>query len=307
MNKVWKQTLISILGLTIITIAVFYIFEDNVREGALADMPMTLAKNAADTIYQGTNLITNAVVAMAAATMRQKNAIIATIQRRVNAAREEASRLRIAAVKEAKDSARFAANKASDTAARLKATIQRNYMFGARTAMNRTQYFFYILNTIKNWMQLLTIIAVVCILGGYLYKVMEWFVRSIICGFTFLTQFNACFLWYLLDIIGWIIYTFIECIIWIFDSLFEFANLGDNLIRDNVFRPILDAMKEFDCYFYDLTGFHLFHYSENITKKCYKCKMPPFPPFPNLFAKDGIKKAFNEYGLGSFIPSLKTL
>ena len=58
--------------------------------------------------------------AMAAAAMRQKNAIIATIQRRVNAAREEVSRLRIAAVKEAKDSVRFAANKASDeTAVRL--------------------------------------------------------------------------------------------------------------------------------------------------------------------------------------------
>ena len=162
-----------------------------------------------------------------------------------------------------------------------------------------------------NWMKLLTIIGMLIILGVYVWNVMMWFVNSTICFFRFMSLFNSCALWYLLDIISWFIYYIFYFIPWGFLDLFFMSWISE--VNDdtekwffyyNVWEPLMQVLDDFDCLFYEIFGFYIIHFKRNVKDKCFVCEMPKFPPFPNLFDKNGIKKAYNEYGLGS-IPFLK--
>lgn len=94
-------------------------------------------------------------------------------------------------------------------------------------------------------------------LGVWLVRTMEVIIYRIF-------HFKDCFLWYMLEIIGFILYVPFEFLIWLFcmkESEKSFWKLVDDI----------------DCMFKDMTGFHIFHYSDNVLKKCYAVRIPPFP------------------------------
>lgn len=306
MNKFWKKIAISSLGIFILTIFICNVFQESILEGIPGTPPqMTMAlaatqaaRDVADMIMAAANAVSNATGQAAYYAARTASSAAAYAARSANDLARDG-------VKAAKDAAAYAARTASDTARDIR-----------RSIINRTQYLFNMANItsgrimsrlrfIASWMKTLAMIASVIILGGYMAKVLVWFVGTIICGFTFLTKFNACFFWYMLDIIGNIIYiimyvTFIGII-----DLFIWMVTGDsNVLYDAIWIPIMDAIKEIDCLIYDLTGFHVIYFNENIREKCYSCKMPEFPPFPDIFDKNAIGKTINEYGLHKiFLPS----
>ena len=307
MNTTIKKILVSLIGLFVITIIVCSIFEDKVQEG-LGDEAL-LAANAVVATGQRTLRSIMAAVTNGIRTALNKAADLqASMSRNIIAARAElADSLRYTSGQTA-DNARFASERASDTAARGTKELRDSVRYSISTLKTTLSSLYSKLNMLVQWMKILTGVAIVCILGGYFYKVGMWFVKATLCGFTFLFSFNVCFIWYALDIIGKIIYSFIWlwfCGLW--DGIIGLSTGQWDILQKGYWNPLMQVIDAIDCYIYDLTGFHVFHFSKNVIEKCYKCEMPDFPPFPDLFSKDGIKDAYNKYGLGSFIPGFRAI
>ena len=60
----------------------------------------------------------------------------------------------------------------------------------------------------------------------------------------------------------------------------------------------MDLLDEFDCAFYEIFGFYIIHFKENVKDKCFNCPMVKFPNTPDLSNRQGIRDAYNEYGAG---------
>tara|TARA_B100001173_G_scaffold309393_1_gene321610 strand:+ start:4856 stop:5770 length:915 start_codon:yes stop_codon:yes gene_type:complete len=303
MSTFWKKLLISILGLVIISIFVCRIFEETVQEG-FPDVVVNIANAAANRVAQLTGFIQRITASIKQGLISAKD----TIQRKaIEARRRLETRIRNAR-NQAIDRAARAAKEMRDRARSAYANIQRNYLFGMGTAQRVKMVSWQGLLNIYNWMKLLTIIGMLIILGGYLWEVMVWFVNSVICSFRFITLFNSCAFWYILDIISWIVYLIYSFPFWLLDQLIsrnvDADEMDDNFFQNIFVKSLMELLDEFDCIFFEVFGFYLIHFKRNVMKKCFVCEMPKFPPFPDLFDKDGIKKAYNKYGLGS-IPFLK--
>ena len=108
------------------------------------------------------------------------------------------------------------------------------------------------------------IIKVVFSVFMFLGSVFTWCFKNITCGLEMLMNFKQCFFWYLLEIIGQTLYLPIRFLVWI---------LGIQKWE----KYTWDKIQVGDCAFYDLTGIHLIHYSEDILQRCYKCNPGPFP------------------------------
>jgi len=122
-----------------------------------------------------------------------------------------------------------------------------------------------------------------------------WMVRTIEVIIYRIFHIKDCFLWYMLEIIGFILYVPFEFFIWLFcmkESEKSFWKLVDSL----------------DCMFNDMTGFHIFHYSDTILKKCYAVKLPPFPYSALPFEGDGefTQEAFLRFIIDWFMPPSPT-
>jgi hypothetical protein len=306
MSTFWKKLLISILGLVIISIFVCRVFEETVQEG-FPDVVVNIANAARSAAADTTELIMGITRSITA----KIQAIAASADRKVISARDNL----IASLRYAKRTAmnvgRDIRNRAIDASARAWQSAQRNFLFTASTGQRIGLFTKQGLLNIYNWMKLLSIIGMLIILGGYLWNVMMWFVNSTICFFRFMSLFNSCALWYFLDIISWFIYYILYFIPWgIMDLFFMswISEVNDDIEKwffyYNVWEPLMQVLDDFDCLFYEIFGFYIIHFKRNVKDKCFVCEMPKFPPFPNLFDKNGIKKAYNEYGLGS-IPFLK--
>lgn len=87
------------------------------------------------------------------------------------------------------------------------------------------------------------------------------------CGFYRVFKLPKCAGWYLLEIIGHILYIPFGFFFWATGT-------------QNIEKQIWDAMEQIDCLCYDTTGYHLIHYSDEIINNCYKCKITPIPKFP---------------------------
>ena len=87
------------------------------------------------------------------------------------------------------------------------------------------------------------------------------------CGFYRVIKLPQCMGWYLLEIIGHILYIPFGFFFWV---------TGTQKIE----KQIWDMIEEIDCFCYTSTGYHLIHYSDTIIKNCYKCTIKPIPKFP---------------------------
>lgn len=89
------------------------------------------------------------------------------------------------------------------------------------------------------------------------------------CGFTKIIKLPQCMGWYLLEVIGHILYIPFSFFFWLFSL-------------QSVERMIWRIIEDIDCFCYTATGYHLIHYSDTILNKCYKCKIKKMPKFPKM-------------------------
>lgn len=108
-----------------------------------------------------------------------------------------------------------------------------------------------------------------------------WGIQFVICAVTKIINIPNCFLWYSLEIIGKLFYL---PFFWTFQLLDMFFK---HLLRINfsVLRIVdriwwfLDDMSHL---FYGMGGFHFMHYSDEVIKRCYTCKIGRFPKIPRF-------------------------
>ncbi len=120
-------------------------------------------------------------------------------------------------------------------------------------------------------------IAFVVAVFVFLGRVFYWLFKNIKCTVYWFMNFRQCFFWYLLEIIGFILYIIPGFIFWCF------KDYGGLEVENKLWKGIND----FDCWVYDMTNFHIIHYSEDIIKKCYSCTPGPFPIWDFSFKKKG--------------------
>ena len=127
----------------------------------------------------------------------------------------------------------------------------------------------------------LTVLA----LFGFLKKVFLWAIDTVACLIKRFQNFKSCFFWYLLEIIGQILYLPIRLIVWMGGKSFR-------KYEKKFWKIVYDV----DCKIYDIGGFHVFHFPESVQQKCYDCR---FKPFPNIIAHfEEVKK--NKDVMGTF-------
>jgi hypothetical protein len=94
--------------------------------------------------------------------------------------------------------------------------------------------------------------------------------KAIICAFKKIGTLNKCMFWYLLDMVGQILYLPFRFIFWM---------LG--IKECDIWSPIYEV----DDYFHQLTGQHFCRFPDWVNDMCYNCGIGEFPapPKPHSF------------------------
>ena len=116
--------------------------------------------------------------------------------------------------------------------------------------------------------------------------IIEWAVTGFMCGLTGIFNLPKCFLWYLLEWIGWVLYLPFRFLFFLMDKVMKM------IIKK---KGVVDFEHKVWCFLEDLdkfthknfNGMHIIHYPDSIVAKCYTCKMPKFPKLPK-FPEEGL-------------------
>lgn len=301
--KVINKLLIILIGLIIITFLVFKLFEESiVREGLPPDDQIQTSTGLAEVV---TDVVrdTQNIVRQSAKAAADTAADVADAGRDMALAGQESVRdTTMAAVEEATDNIRAGIDESTklgysikDTIGKLTIDLKNSIIAGMKLAWE---------------IKYLTMFAgISIILGGYIWNVGIWSINMISCLFVMFGNFSSCFFYYFLDIIGYVLYLPFAFMFYLFRSSIEIyypdCKREDYPPIYNVEKEIWDLIYDIDCKIYDATGFHVFHYSEEVMKRCYSCSPGPFPPFPNLFSPQGWTKAIKEYNIFTTITGIK--
>jgi hypothetical protein len=280
------KTFVSILGIIIITFFVYFLFKEKpIREGippftippdvilpnmltdqiqdakSQLNFMATNLKGTVDSLRTNAITITQAtqgkVQAAAISAKSQatamKNAIALKATAMKNAAKSEATAMKNAAKAQAT---------AMKNAAKSEATATKNTaMLDSKSEMRHKKSGRTTMNTIS---RVFSIFKKVFMVFAFFGSVFTWCFANITCGLEMFMNFRQCFFWYLLEIIGQTLYLPIRFLVWL---------LGIKTWE----KYTWDKIQAADCAFFDLTGIHVIHYSEDILKRCYKCNPGPFP------------------------------
>jgi len=98
-------------------------------------------------------------------------------------------------------------------------------------------------------------------------------IEYLMCGFKVMTNLPTCILAYLLDLVYYTIAFLFESIIGAIDLILNTKQVLGFTFRDK-YRGLWDilGLERIDQMVYDMAGFHIFHYPDSITKKCYSCQ-----------------------------------
>jgi hypothetical protein len=112
------------------------------------------------------------------------------------------------------------------------------------------------------WYFLVQIMIFIQITGEYVFTRMA-------CGVEKIETFGDCFFYYMLDLIGKILYlVLITFPIWII----EFVSAGCIPAR-KVEKRVLQYFETIDRCIFDMFGFHIIHFSKSVRDKCYGCRV----------------------------------
>lgn len=286
---IFQKILISICILVILTFLIDKIFSESQKEGLTPSVVMAgaMMKDAAlavpfqvgQFVSQAASSMANQAISMSTAaanlgtTLGGQAAVLGagTGQRQVNAVVDEVSKSSKAVVAQA--------NRTSNS---IYSKIDRNVKFISQkmqAAMIHIKEKIYlkmrqIKTQIKNWKPSMKILKYVFMIGlfgwKYLVKVVTWIFNFAKCSLTWFANFRGCFFWYMLEIIGQILYLPFRFLFWIMGCT-----------GDKIEKGIWKVVDGIDCFFFDLTTYHVFRYSPEIIEKCYSCNPGPFP-FPDF-------------------------
>jgi hypothetical protein len=277
---------ICILGIIIITFFIHFLFKEKpLREGIPpftippdVIMPNMITDQVQDarsqlnfmaTNIKGTvnSLRSNAITIAKAAAAKAQTIAVATKSQATamkNAAASKAIAMKNAAASKAIAMKNAAAAQATATknAAASKATATKNTaMINSKAEMRHKKSG---RSTMRTITRVFGIFKKVFLVFAFFGSVFTWSFKNITCGLEMFMNFRQCFLWYLLEIIGQTLYLPIRFLVWILNiKPWE--------------KYTWDKIQVADCAFFDLTGFHIIHYSDDILKRCYKCNPGPFP------------------------------
>jgi len=112
-----------------------------------------------------------------------------------------------------------------------------------------------------------------------------WLGQYIECAFNKLTNLPNCFIWYTLDTLGFTLYLPFRFTFWLLDTVFNLDSAVQNFEHDC--WVMLDSL---DAYIHDDgdssfgpglgTGYHIIHFPDSVTTKCYKCTIKCLTPMP---------------------------
>lgn len=308
MSTFWKKVLISLFGLVIISIFVGRVFEETVQEGmpftpmivSMANQAQTVATDATQIGMQVIKSISDKIGIALGVSQRGANAAQELARDTAISSRESGERAGYATAAGADRRGNSVLNETTKNIHAGMDTAQKTSIFTLGQLKDT-------LRTLRLYFIITTILGVAILLGKYVGEVIGWFFNAIKCGFIYLSKFNSCALWYLLDIISWFIYWICYFIPWGFLDLFFMSWISEIdeeaeplYFRRNVWNPLMDLLDEFDCAFYEIFGFYIIHFKENVKDKCFNCDMVKFPNTPDLSNREGIRDAYNEYGAGLF-------
>ncbi len=117
------------------------------------------------------------------------------------------------------------------------------------------------------------VLFVVDVLFRFIPEFALWIVPFVICTFTKIMLIPRCGVWYALDIVIYLCFTFMLFCFWIIDTV----TMQDGT---SVLFYLLDIFEEIDEYVHDITGMHFMHYPDSVNSTCYSCDTLPFPELP---------------------------
>jgi hypothetical protein len=158
---------------------------------------------------------------------------------------------------------------AAKNAAQAQATAAKNAAQAKLTAMKNQAST--MSGFAKGALQLTMFAGKVFLFFNFFGKVLLWCFFNVTCGLEWFMNFRQCFFWYLLEIIGNILYLPINFLVWILPTL------------KPIERMLWQLLTDIDCSIFGILGFHVIHYSEDVLKRCYKCNPGPFPKFDLKF------------------------
>jgi hypothetical protein len=280
------KTFVSILGIIIITFFVYFLFREKpLREGIppftippdviLPNMLTNTIQDVKRNIsFLGVNINArlNATRAQLTAMRNAKQSQLTAMR---NASRSQATAIKNAtkaqatAMKNATKAQATAMKNAGESkalsmknAASAQATATKNTaMINAKAELRHKKSGKSTMSTIT---RVFGIFKKVFLVFAFFGSVFTWCFKNITCGLEMFMNFRQCFFWYLLEIIGQTLYLPIRFLVWI---------LGIQSWE----KFTWDKIQAADCAFFDLTGIHVIHYSEDVLKRCYKCNPGPFP------------------------------
>ena len=92
----------------------------------------------------------------------------------------------------------------------------------------------------------------------------EFAITNLICGIKLLGNFHKCFMYYILDIIGQIMYLPFRIALWAF-----YTFLNYDLYKTE--KDIWDIAYYIDDGIYSVVGFSVAHYPKSVNDTCYNC------------------------------------
>jgi hypothetical protein len=100
----------------------------------------------------------------------------------------------------------------------------------------------------------------------------QWMIDTIAALFYYIGNlFSGCVLFYAFDMFAGTMWYLLFILASMFGGGKEYTK-GSSQVND--------YRKTYDGYFYDLTGIHIFKYSDQTKEKCYKLEFQPFPKWP---------------------------
>ena len=284
LSEMNKKLMISCLGIVILTFTMCYIHKPYpLREGyppftdpseialgtaggnSMSSIPIAF-------MNQALNLAKQTAIYGAQKAQSEARHIADTVDRNAKFISTKADAAAKYMSKEAADAARYAKKEASDIArnAQNKLTQKANAMKQEAAQIKRE---------VQTNKKMGGIFSKMFKVGKrylmYVGLIVAWVIGTTKCGLYWFLNFRKCFFWYILEVIGQILWLPFAFLIWIFPILKP---------PSDFFWNMLDQI---DCLFFDTVGFHLIHYSENTIQQCYSCTPNSFPSF-NItdFAQD---------------------
>jgi hypothetical protein len=110
-----------------------------------------------------------------------------------------------------------------------------------------------------------------------------WGLQYLMCVITGFMNIPNCFLWYVAEIMGTIIYLPFRLVFYVLDLLLY--SLGSDFsIKEDIVDKFWWFLDDISHLMHDELGIsHIVHFPDEIINKCYTCKVPPRPEIPDMF------------------------